>query len=259
MLLRSYAHIVFDRGYITITPEHRIEFSKRLRTDRLEGRIESGIRRSRAPAYYGSDGTIYFGSDDHNLYAITDNGTSYTEKWAFATTEPLHSSPAIGSDGTIYVGSYNQNLYAINPDGSEKWEFTTGDTVDSSPAIGADGTIYVGSNDNNLYAVGPLVTLSPAKSLSFGAQLVGTRSAAQKVTLSNGQSVALDISSITASGDFHQTNTCGSSLKAGKSCTISVTFKPTTTGAFSGTLTVADDASNAPQTASLSGTGIARR
>ena len=100
----------------------------------------------------GTDGTIYVGSRDDNLYAINPNGS---KKWAFKTANGVYSSPAIGSDGTIYVGSYDNNLYAINPNGSKKWAFKTGDNVYSSPAIGNDGTIYVGSRDNNLYAINP--------------------------------------------------------------------------------------------------------
>jgi len=100
----------------------------------------------------GSDGTIYVGSDDHNLYAINPDGT---QKWAFETGDDVLSSPAIASDGTIYVGSYDNKLYAINSDGTQKWAFETGDDVFSSPAIASDGTIYVGSLDNKLYAVNP--------------------------------------------------------------------------------------------------------
>ena len=74
----------------------------------------------------GSDGTIYVGSDDDNLYAINPDGS---KKWAFKTRDEVESSPAIGSDGTIYVGSDDNNLYAINPDGSKKWAFKTGDWV----------------------------------------------------------------------------------------------------------------------------------
>ena len=48
-----------------------------------------------------------------NLYAVTDNGASATEKWAFGTGSSVFSSPAIGADGTIYVGSGDDNLYAV--------------------------------------------------------------------------------------------------------------------------------------------------
>ena len=58
----------------------------------------------------GSDGTIYVGSYDENLYAINPNGSL---KWSFTTVGGVHSSPAIGSDGTIYVGSDDDKLFAI--------------------------------------------------------------------------------------------------------------------------------------------------
>jgi hypothetical protein len=62
----------------------------------------------------------------------------------------------------------------------------------------------------------------------------------------------LQISSIAASGDFAETNTCGSSVPPGD-CTITVTFKPTVAGTRTGTLTIADSAGT--QNVQLSGTG----
>jgi outer membrane protein assembly factor BamB len=104
----------------------------------------------------GADGTIYVGSDDHNLYALNPDGT---QKWTFATGGTVFSSPAVGADGKIYVGSDDHNVYALNPDGTQKWKFATNGRVMSSPAVGADGTIYVGSTisvgstDGNVYAL----------------------------------------------------------------------------------------------------------
>jgi hypothetical protein len=66
-------------------------------------------------------------------------------------------------------------------------------------------------------------------------------------------SSAAPVSSVTASGDFAQTSTCGSSIPAGGSCTVSVTFTPTATGARAGTLTVS--AGGTTNTVSLTGTG----
>ena len=85
-----------------------------------------------------SDGTIYVGSQDNNLYAINPDGS---QKWAFKTGNGVHGSPTIGSDGTIYVGSWDQYLYAIKPDGKRKWRFKTNGTVWSRPVIGSDGTV----------------------------------------------------------------------------------------------------------------------
>ena len=100
-------------------------------------------------------------------------------------------------------------------------------------------------------------TVPPPLGLTFADQEVGTSSPAQPVTLSNTGTGLLTLSSITVSGDYAQTNDCGSTVAAGASCTISVTFTPTATGARSGELTITDDAAFSPQTVSLSGTGVA--
>jgi hypothetical protein len=106
-------------------------------------------------------------------------------------------------------------------------------------------------------ASGPNVTLSPT-SLTFGNQTVGTTSPAQSITLSNFGSTTLSITSITASSNFGQTNTCNSTLAPGASCTVSVTFTPGHTGSLNGTLSCADSAADSPQTVALSGTGVAQ-
>src|SRR5437773_1514294 len=94
------------------------------------------------------------------------------------------------------------------------------------------------------------VSLSPT-SLTFANQTVGATSAAKVVTLSNSGSAALSISGIaiagTNSADFTQTHTCLSSLAAGTSCTISVTFKPAATGTRSASVSVTDNGSGSPQ------------
>ena len=98
------------------------------------------------------------------------------------------------------------------------------------------------------------VTASPG-ALSFGSVVTGTTSAAQTVTVSNPTGSAAAVSSIAATGDFSQTNTCGSSIAANGSCTVSVKFAPTATGARTGTLTV--NAGGVTNTVSLTGTGTA--
>lgn len=98
----------------------------------------------------GTDGTIYFGSDDDKVYAVSPQGKV---KWTFQAGDNLGiSSPAIAPDGTIYIGSASREgaLYALNPDGSQKWKAHLGGAV-LSPALAADGTIYVGSSYTNAF------------------------------------------------------------------------------------------------------------
>jgi hypothetical protein len=106
----------------------------------------------------------------------------------------------------------------------------------------------------------PIVALS-GSTLAFGNQPIGTSSGAQAVTLKNSGTAILGISSVALTGpnggDFSQTNNCGNSVAVGVSCTINVTFTPTTTGAESAILSVNDNAAGSPQTLTLTGTGMA--
>ncbi len=100
----------------------------------------------------------------------------------------------------------------------------------------------------------PVVSLSPS-SLNFGNQNVGT-STTQVETLTNTGTGALSITSIAATGDYTQTNNCGTSLAAGASCTTNVTFTPSAGGARAGTLTYTDSAAGSPHVVNLTGTGV---
>ena len=102
--------------------------------------------------------------------------------------------------------------------------------------------------------VGPDIAISPA-ALSFPSQDVGTTSSPQSITVTSNGDSPLIISQISISGEFAETDDCsGRTLKEGvESCTISVTFSPTTTGPKSGTVTITDNALGSPHTVPLSG------
>ena len=101
----------------------------------------------------------------------------------------------------------------------------------------------------------PVMALSSNR-LNFGNQKVGTQSQPMTVKISNPGTVPIAISSITGTGDFTQTNTCGSSLPIRGSCVVNVVFAPTQKGARTGTLTLNDKVPGSPQLISLSGTGV---
>ncbi|MDH6115224.1 parallel beta-helix repeat protein [Kitasatospora sp. MAP12-15] len=98
------------------------------------------------------------------------------------------------------------------------------------------------------------LTASPS-TLTYPGQTVGTASGAQSVTVTNTGSAAATVTGVTTTGDFAQTDTCGTSIAAGASCTVSVTFTPTATGTRTGSLTVSGNAGNSPLTVALTGTG----
>ena len=95
------------------------------------------------------------------------------------------------------------------------------------------------------------VTVSPTM-YAFPNQAIGTTSAPATITLSNGQSTPLAISSIQLTAPFSQTNDCGTSLAAGQSCAITITYSPTTTGSHAANLVITDDATNSPQIVAIS-------
>jgi hypothetical protein len=110
----------------------------------------------------------------------------------------------------------------------------------------------------------PIASVSPG-CVSFGNVLVGTNCTNQPVTLTNIGTASLTIAGITITGpqaaDFSETNTCGTTLAAGASCTISVGFKPSTVGPETATLVITDNSNwvtGSTQTVGLIGAGVSQ-
>jgi len=93
--------------------------------------------------------------------------------------------------------------------------------------------------------------------LTFASLAVGSESAPQQVTLTNVGGSRLGIASVTASGDFAQTNDCGPVLDIGGSCTLSVSFHPSAAGSRDGSLLVETSGEPLRVGVGLAGEGIA--
>jgi hypothetical protein len=177
-----------------------------------------------------------------------------------------------GACGSSLAANTSCNIYAtFTPSlvGAESATLGVNDNATGSPQTAA----LTGTGTAPLV---PVASLSPT-TLAFGNQAVNTTSAAMTTTLSNTGTGPLSISSIylnepseddgvvkgphaqaitiSSSPDYSATTTCGATLAAGATCTISVTFTPESTGSLPGTLSVSDNAAGSPQTASLTGTG----
>src|SRR6266404_4487034 len=97
-----------------------------------------------------ADGVVYFGSNDHFLYAV--DLASGAQKWKFETGSRIPSTPAV-ANGLLFFLSCDSNFYALDAaTGALKWKFKTGDVVHASPAI-SGGTLFVGSWDTFFYAL----------------------------------------------------------------------------------------------------------
>ncbi len=103
-----------------------------------------------------------------------------------------------------------------------------------------------------LTGIGVAELEASASLLTFGNIDVGSSSPAQTFTLTNETSSPIAISSITISGDYTETTNCGASLPGLSTCTVSVIFTPTTTGARTGTITI----NHSAVTIALTGNGV---
>jgi Beta-propeller repeat/Abnormal spindle-like microcephaly-assoc'd, ASPM-SPD-2-Hydin len=165
---------------------------------------------------------------------------SITASTGFTQTNTCGSSVPAAGTCTLTV------TFAPSAAGSDSGSISMVDDAAGSPHV----------INMNGFATGAVVALSPA-TLTFTGLPVGTASAQQTVTLTNSGNESLSISGIEVSGDYSQTNNCGTSLAVSASCQIEITFTPTATGTRSGALTIADGAFNSPQTLTLTGTGDA--
>lgn len=105
--------------------------------------------------------------------------------------------------------------------------------------------------------VAQTVSLTPS-TLSFNGQAVGTTSAAKTVTVKNTSTTkTLTITSIVSSGEFADTTTCTSTLAPNTTCTLTVTFSPSTLGTIDGAITLTDNAAPGVQVVNMSGKGLA--
>lgn len=161
-------------------------------SDRIQWKFETQGTISSQPAV-GNDGTVYVGSHDHYLYAVTPEGQL---KWRADLGDRVYSSPLIGPDGNIYIGSdvdaffsytpagelrwrlptdtgadadtaatvtpdqhimfaAGHDVWSVGLDGTVAWRFRAQNKVYTTPALDDEGNSYFGSQDDHLYSLAP--------------------------------------------------------------------------------------------------------
>lgn len=174
---------------------------------------------------------------------ISSIATTGTNSGEFAVSSNACGA-SIGAHSSCKIGV----TFAPVTPGAKTASLTVTDSANNSPqSVSLTGT-----------GIAP-VSITPA-SLTFAAQKVGTTSAGKKVTIKNNLKATLTFSGFTLTGantgDFSQsTTTCGGTLGAGLTCTVSITFTPTAKGSRTADLSISDSATTSPQTVVLSGTG----
>ncbi len=184
------------------------------------------------------------GTAPFTLSSVTVTGASPGD---YSQTNNCGSSVAVNASCTISV------VFKPTAAGTRTASLTLTDNATGSPqTVPLTGTAVA--------ALAPAVTLSPS-SLTFASTTVGSAAATQTVTLANKGNASLTGIAVSvtgsASGDYSQANTCGTSVAAAGTCTITLTFKPTAVGTRTASISIADNATGSPQTVSLSGTGAA--
>ncbi len=232
----------------------------------------SQVYRNAPDVSANSNFTFYVCADQKACTANEYGGTSFAAPmWAGYLA--LANQQAV-ANGSPTLGFINPALYLIGLSSSYDADFhdITSGSNGYPATVGYDLATGWGSPNGSALinalvgtgSTGPAVTLTPT-SLKWSKFAVGVTSAAKKVTLTNTGSATLVIATVTVSGDFaletvkqtKKITPCvnGSSIAAGGSCIIKVTFTPTQTGVRTGDVTFTDNAPNTPQEVSLTGTG----
>ena len=152
--------------------------------------------------------------------------------------------------GTLAAGSSCHIWVTFNPiqDGSRYGAAEVYDNAPGSPHIVQLKGTGTGSS--------PVADMEPSLPISFAPQNVGTTSAAKTLVFYNLGNAPMTITSITAGGDFVQTNNCPRTLAALATCQIPIMFRPTASGTRTGWVAISDNAPHGPQMSLLSGTGV---
>ncbi|HVG26097.1 MAG TPA: choice-of-anchor D domain-containing protein, partial [Acidobacteriaceae bacterium] len=221
-----------------------------------------------------------FGSVPH-LYRSTDFGSHWTRISANLPSAPANAVVVDPNDAnTVYValdtGVYVTDAVTTCASGNCWSVLGTGlpnapvTTLQAGTAIptgdGRRGMLRAGTYGRGLWqtplltAIGTTqaaITLSAA-SLTFGPQQVASESDAQVLTVTSTGTAPVTLGTPVIAGDFVESDTCaGHTVAVGSSCTISVRFAPTQTGARSGQLTVYANIPGGQATVSLSGSATA--
>jgi hypothetical protein len=159
-------------------------------------------------------------------------------------------STYVGGKGNDYGGGVYAdelgNAYISGADLSYAWDGR------HDPCDGGD------ANCREMYYVatfGPFRNSSVPDKLKFGARQLGTTTA-KKLLFKNLGNVPLNVSSVQVSGpEYAQINTCNVLIKPDKTCAITVSFTPLSSGEHDGSLVVVSDSLISPQQVALTGKG----
>jgi hypothetical protein len=177
---------------------------------------------------------------------LTNTGTQAVTINSIATTGPYSQTNNCGTSLAAGAACTINVVFTPTKSGT-----LTGSLVVTDNAPGSPQTV-------TLTGVGTVLQFSPT-SLTFGTYKKGTSAPPQNITMTNLGTSTVTIAKISITGSrvtsFSETNTCGTAIAAGASCTITVTFTPQLVGALNADVTAVDAGGGSPQNIPISGTG----
>jgi phospholipase C len=174
-----------------------------------------------------------FGPNSMTINSISTSGTDFAQ---------TNNCPGVLRAPAPNISSCTINVtFTPAAAGARAGSLTINDSDPTSPQTTA------------LTGTGTSISFS-APTLSFGVLSVGT-SKTLTATVKNNSSTSVSITNVATTGDYSQTNTCGTHLAGHGQCTLTVTFLPTAGGVRGGLLTLTDSDAGSPQSLVLTGTG----
>ncbi len=218
-----------------------------------------------------------FGLAGH-LYRSTNGGAQWTDISSNLPGAPANSVVVDPGDAnTVYVAT-DTGVYVtqqVTMCASTNCWSVYGVGLPNAPIVqllagggiaggGANGQLRAATYGRGIWTLPLLTAAAPAAlaamslappSLTFGAQPVGTSSAAQTITVTNTGNAALSVISVVPTGNFTETNSCvGATVAVNATCTVQVSFLPAATGARTGLVTIYGNVAGGQAVATLSGT-----
>jgi len=180
-------------------------------------------------------------------FSACDTEYSGQNTWGAALVYTGNGDGTFNLDEGPWVGGVDNSGIALG-------DFNSDGMLDMAVAGNAAWTsqdwVTILLNNTQAVSVSPL-------NMNLGSETVGKTSKAQTVIFTNDEATSLTFGGVALAGanpaDFTAKSACGSDLLTGANCTITVTFKPTTTGKRAATLQITDGAGS--QSVSLTGTG----
>jgi hypothetical protein len=205
------------------------------------------------PTSYNFGNAYLFTAKTHNI-TVTNTGNATLT----ITKTSITPGSGTGQDDFTFLSFCPKNL-PVGKSCSITVFFFAGNTGSLSATLNLTDNAPGSPQEVPLSAnvINPIPTYNPSD-LHFGSVKVG-QSSTKQVTLKNAGTTTLDISSVSVTGvnhaDFVPSDGCGSTLAAGSSCIISITFTPSAKGNRSANLTVTDNALINTQIVPLFGDG----